>query len=74
MTTRQPKNPNCTNTLPLFDKGGYLNFYSDVGNILSEIPLTMVDDSVTYIVRELCELKDHVNTCKIVSHNMIHVL
>ena len=25
-------------------------------------------------VRELCELRDHVNTCDIVSANMIHVL
>ena len=31
-------------------------------------------DSVTYTVKELCELRDHVNTCYGISHNMIHVL
>ena len=33
-----------------------------------------VDDIVTYTVRELGALRDHVNTCEIVSPNMIHVL
>ena len=56
-------------------KCSYLDFYSDIGNIISKIPLATVDDSVTYTVRELCELRDHVkNTCEIVRHNMIHVL
>ena len=55
-------------------KFSHLDFYSDIGNIISKIPLATVDDSITYTVRELCELRDHVNTCEIVSHNMIHIL
>ena len=38
------------------------------------IPLATVDDSITHTVRELCELRDHVNTCELFSPNMIHVL
>ena len=48
-----------------------LDFYSDIGN---KIPLASVDESITHTVRELCELRDHVNTCHIVSGNMVHVL
>ena len=48
----------------------HLDFYSDIGNILSKIQLETVNVSV----RELCELRDHVNICEIITHNMTHVL
>ena len=49
------------------------SFYSDIGSIINEIPLTMVDDSVTHKFSELYELRDNVNTCEIVSQNMMHI-
>ena len=33
-----------------------------------------IHDGITHTARELCELRDHVNTCKLDSPNMIHVL
>ena len=45
-------------------KFSHFNFYTDKGNILCKILLKTVDGSITHMVRELCELRDHVNTCK----------
>ena len=44
------------------------SFYSDIGSTINEIPLTMVDDSVTHKFSELYELRDNV------SQNMMHIL
>ena len=66
-----PRSTLTDNYKYLLYKFSHLDLYSDICNILSKIPL---DDSVTYTVRELCKLRDHVNACEIVSHNMIHVL
>ena len=47
----------------------HLDFYSDMG----KIALATMDDSFTYTgIMQI--VKDHVNTCVIVSHKMIHVL
>ena len=41
---------------------------------MCKIPLATVHNDITHRVRELCELRDHVNTCELVSSNMIHVV
>ena len=33
-----------------------------------------LDVNITHTVRELCELRDHVNTRELISPNVIHVL
>ena len=47
---------------------------ADKSNIMCKIHLAKVDDSITHTFRYLRELRDHVNTCELVSLNIIHVL
>ena len=49
-------------------KFSLLDFYLDIGNIPINILLTMMDDSVTKTVRELCELRDHVTLSVALTH------
>ena len=56
-------------------KFSHLDFYSE-GNIFDKLSLASVYDRITHTHRitQLCKLRDHVNTCNIVSVNRIHVL
>ena len=60
----------CPRTTLAENKFSHLDFYT--GNILCKTLLVTVDDGITHT--ELCELRDHGNTCKLVSPNMIHIL
>ena len=55
-------------------KFSHLDFYTAVGNVLYKILLATVVDIITYTVSELCELRDTVNICELVSINMIYVM
>ena len=55
-------------------KFSHLDFYTDIGNILSKIELSETEDPITHTVKELVEVRDSGCYSDILNHNIVRVL
>ena len=58
----------------LYNNFSYLDFYTDIGSILSKIKLSVTYDPITHTAEKLVEVRDSGCSSDIINYNIIGVL